>query len=138
MEISQGLGPSDGDVDGGDDDEIGVDMEPREGPHHHPRRHVELVVPGCSHVHHRRVRWPILQISAVSPRRSSTAAPARRTHPDGVQSRRHGRGLAGDRRGELAKAPKSEGRSKKDLMEWGVSDETGKVASRKRPKRAWN
>ncbi|RWW63611.1 hypothetical protein BHE74_00029198 [Ensete ventricosum] len=58
MEISQCLGPSDGDVDGGDDDEIGVDMEPREGPHHHPRRHVELVVPGCSHVHHRRVRVP--------------------------------------------------------------------------------
>lgn len=59
----QSLNPTEGDVRGGNDDEIGGNVEPGERSDHDTCRNVELVVPGRPHVHHRRV-----SISVVLPR----------------------------------------------------------------------
>ena len=68
----QSMDPSEGDVDGGNDDAIGINVEPGKRSEHHTDGHVELVVPRRSHVHHRRVGVPLLRCFSIRRRSRST------------------------------------------------------------------
>lgn len=64
----QSLDPSGGDVDGGNDDEIGVDVEGGEGFEEDAYGDVELVVPGSAHIHHGGVSIPVVFCSGTAER----------------------------------------------------------------------